>query len=47
MKIEEFLSPSNVALDVGARDKASVLKDLSSRGPAQCAGGGGAQAQGA
>jgi PTS system nitrogen regulatory IIA component len=31
MKIKEFLSPSNVALDVRARDKAGVLKDLSSR----------------
>lgn len=31
MKIKDFLSPSNVALDVQAADKASLLKELAAR----------------
>src|SRR5688572_16381265 len=31
MKIRDFLSPSNVAMDIRASDKASLLKDLASR----------------
>ena len=31
MKIKEFLSPSNAAIDVRARDKAGLLKKLSTR----------------
>lgn len=31
MKIKDFLSPANVALDVQAADKASLLKELAAR----------------
>jgi PTS system nitrogen regulatory IIA component len=34
MKIKELLSPSDVAIDVRARDKASLLKELAARAAA-------------